>query len=161
MCVNRPEEMDDFEKALGRVLQRMDAPKGFAAQVAALVAADDEQERSRLRAMARPNDDEAVVRMGHPDGGSPDVGLPEVKHPDVTKPKAKLFVMPSAPVWMSGAIAAALVMGCLVAERVHVVRQQEQVAANERQFEEAMRVTNHALDQTQEQLAKAGLKLGE
>ena len=75
--------------------------------------------------------------------------------------RGKLVVMPRVHAWMSGAIAAVLVMGCLVVERVHVVRQQEQVAVTEQQFETAIRVTNRALDQTNEQLARAGLKLGE
>jgi hypothetical protein len=75
--------------------------------------------------------------------------------------KGKLLMMPRVQAWMGGAIAAALVMGALIGARVHVVRQQEQAALTERQFETAMRVTNRALDQTQMQLARAGLKLGE
>ena len=78
-----------------------------------------------------------------------------------SKPKGRLLVMPRVPAWMSGAIAAALVMGALITARVHVVHQQEQAALTERQFEAAIRVTNRALDQTQVQLARAGLKLGE
>jgi len=77
------------------------------------------------------------------------------------KPKGKLLLMPRVPAWMGGAIAAVLVMGALITARVHVVHQQEQVALTERQFETAIRVTNQALDQTQMQLQRAGLKLGE
>jgi hypothetical protein len=78
-----------------------------------------------------------------------------------TKPKGKLLMMPRVQTWMGGAIAAALVMGALITARVHVVHQQEQAALTERQFETAMRVTNQALDQTQMQLRRAGLKLGD
>jgi len=77
------------------------------------------------------------------------------------KLKGKLLMMPRMQAWMSGAIAAALVMGALITARVHVVRQQEQAAVTERQFETAMRVTNRALDQTQMQLQRVGLKLGD
>jgi hypothetical protein len=74
---------------------------------------------------------------------------------------AKVLAFPQKRAWMSGAIAAALVMGVVIGERVHVDRQREQVAVTQQKFEDAMRVTNHALNQTQEQLAKAGLSLGE
>jgi hypothetical protein len=77
------------------------------------------------------------------------------------KPKGRLLVMPRVQAWMGGAIAAALVLGTLITARVHVVRQQEQAALTERQFETAMRVTNQALDRTQLQLQRAGLKLGD
>ena len=78
-----------------------------------------------------------------------------------SKPKGKLLLMPRVQTWMGGAIAAALVMGALITARVHVVHQQEQAALTERQFEQAIRVTNQALDQTQMQLQRAGLKLGD
>jgi len=91
----------------------------------------------------------------------PDGFATKVMERATAKPKGKLLVMSRVPAWMSGAVAAALVMGCLVAERVHGVRQREQVAMTERQFETAIRVTNRALDQTQMQLARAGLKLGD
>ncbi len=77
------------------------------------------------------------------------------------KPKGRLLMMPRMQAWMGGAIAAALVMGALITARVHVVHQQEQAEMTERQFETAMRVTNQALDQTQMQLRRAGLKLGD
>ena len=77
------------------------------------------------------------------------------------KPKGRLLMMPRVQAWMGGAIAAALVMGALITARVHVVHQQEQAALTERQFETAMRVTNQALNQTQAQLQRAGLKLGD
>ena len=77
------------------------------------------------------------------------------------RPKGKLLLLPRVQTWMGGAIAAALVMGALITARVHVVHQQEQAALTERQFEQAIRVTNQALDQTQMQLQRAGLKLGD
>jgi len=59
---------------------------------------------------------------------------------------------------MGSAIAAVLVLGCFVAERVHVERQKAELA--QQQFETAMRVTDHALDQTRVQLERAGLRFG-
>jgi hypothetical protein len=104
----------------------------------------------------------ALRRVEAPEGFAAKVmEMASVAPESVTAPKGKLLMMPRVQAWMGGAIAAALVMGALIGARVHVVRQQEQAALTERQFEAAMRVTNRALDQTQMQLQRAGLKLGE
>jgi len=71
---------------------------------------------------------------------------------------AKVLAFPKPRAWMGSAMAAVLVLGCFVAERVHVERQKAELA--QQQFETAVRVTDHALDQTREQLARAGLRLG-
>jgi hypothetical protein len=70
----------------------------------------------------------------------------------------RVLFMPRPRAWMGGAIAAVLVLGVLGGERVHQRRQQEMA---ERQFETAIRVTDHALEQTQAQLQRAGVKLGQ
>jgi hypothetical protein len=44
-------------------------------------------------------------------------------------------------------------------EQVHVRHEREQAALATQQFETAMRVTDHALDQTRNQLQRAGIKL--
>lgn len=123
----------EFDEVLAKAMRRVDAPEGFAARV-----------MGRAGSQIPISKNERSVPL-------------EV----VTRSKGKLLMMPRVQAWMGGAIAAALVMGALIGARVHVVRQQEQTALTERQFETAMRVTNRALDQTQMQLQRAGLKLGE
>jgi hypothetical protein len=61
--------------------------------------------------------------------------------------------------WMSGALAAVLLVGVFGVEQVHVRHEREQAAQATQQFETAMRVTDHALDQTRAQLQRAGIKL--
>jgi len=68
------------------------------------------------------------------------------------------FFLPMPPAWAAGAVAALLVMGIFAGEQVHQ-RTQERKA--EHQFETAMRVTDHALDQTRASLERAGLRLGD
>jgi type VI protein secretion system component VasK len=68
------------------------------------------------------------------------------------------FFLPMPPSWAAGALAAVLVLGVFAGEQVHERRQQ---ARAEQQFETAMRVTDHALDQTRAQLERVGLNLGE
>ena len=62
--------------------------------------------------------------------------------------------------WMGAAMAAMLLVCVFIAQQVHVRHEREQ-AAVQRQFEEGMRVTDRALDQTREKLERAGLKLGD
>jgi hypothetical protein len=64
--------------------------------------------------------------------------------------------------WMSGAggiLAAVLLVGVFGVEQVHVRHEREQ-AAVQKQFEDGVRITDRALDQTRERLERAGLKLG-
>ena len=64
--------------------------------------------------------------------------------------------------WMGGAIAAVLALGMFGAEQLHLRREKaEQAAAANQQFEAAVRVTDHALAQTREQLQRAGVTFGE
>jgi HAMP domain-containing protein len=61
--------------------------------------------------------------------------------------------------WFGGALAAVLLACVFVAQQVHV-RQAREQAAVQQQFEEGMRITDRALDQTREKLQRAGLNLG-
>lgn len=63
--------------------------------------------------------------------------------------------------WLGGAIAAMLAVGAFVGETVRVRHQREQAELATQQFEAAVRVTDHALDQTRAKLERAGLKLGD
>ena len=63
--------------------------------------------------------------------------------------------------WVGGAIAALLVVGVVGGEELRVRHEREQAALATKQFEAALRVTDHALDQTRAQLERAGLKLGD
>ena len=79
--------------------------------------------------------------------------------------RARVLTMPAwsfkPRVWVGGAIAAALVLGCFAAEQVRVRQQQERAELAQQQFDTAMRVTDHALDQTRAHLERAGFKLGD
>ena len=74
--------------------------------------------------------------------------------------RAKVLWMPRhAQMWASGAIAAALLAGVFFGEEAHLRHQREQAA--QRQFELAMRITDHALQHTRQQLWDAGVRFGD
>jgi len=79
--------------------------------------------------------------------------------------RARVLTMPAwsfkPRVWVGGAIAATLVLGCFAAKQVRVRQQQEKAELAQQQFDTAMRVTDHALDQTRAHLERAGFKLGD
>ena len=79
--------------------------------------------------------------------------------------RARVLTMPAwsfkPRVWVGSAIAAALVLTCFAAEQVHVKQQREKAELAQQQFDTAMRVTDHALDQTRAHLERAGFKLGD
>ena len=79
--------------------------------------------------------------------------------------RARVLTMPAwsfkPRVWVGGAIAAALVLGCFAAKQVRARQQQEKAELAQQQFETAMRVTDHALGQTRAHLERAGFKLGD
>jgi predicted Zn-dependent protease len=58
--------------------------------------------------------------------------------------------------WFGGALAAALALGVFAGEQVHRRHQQELA---DQQFDTAVRITGHALDQTRAQLLRAGVQL--
>jgi hypothetical protein len=75
---------------------------------------------------------------------------------------ARVYALrPAARVWMSGAIAAALLAGVFVADEVRVRHQRERAELAQRQFEAGIRITDETLEHTREQLAQAGVRFGE
>ncbi len=76
--------------------------------------------------------------------------------------RAKVLMMPSrVRVWVSGAIAAALLAGVLVGDQVYMRRQRERAEEAQRQFEAGMRITDAALEHTRQQLRRAGVLVGD
>lgn len=76
--------------------------------------------------------------------------------------RAKVFAMaPRRRLWASGAVAAAVLGGILVAEQIHVHHQRERTELARQQFEAAMRITDHALEHARQQLQHAGVRSGE
>jgi hypothetical protein len=77
----------------------------------------------------------------------------------VMRPRSGLWRMQA---WAGGAIAAVLALGMFGAEQLHLRRERaEETARADQQFAVAVQVTDHALAQTREQLARAGLNLGQ
>lgn len=75
--------------------------------------------------------------------------------------RAKAVTMTPRPGrWAGGAIAATLLVGLFAAERTHIRRQREQAELAQRQFEVAIRITDETLEQTRQQLQRAGIELG-
>jgi type VI protein secretion system component VasF len=64
------------------------------------------------------------------------------------------------PVWASGAIAAALLVGIFVTEQTHVQHEKQKVEQAQRQFETALKITNETLEQTRQELKQAGIEIG-
>ena len=58
--------------------------------------------------------------------------------------------------WFGGTLAAALALGGFAGEQMHRRHQQELA---DQQFDTAVRITGHALDQTRAQLLRAGVQL--
>jgi hypothetical protein len=71
-------------------------------------------------------------------------------------PGKLLVMMPKPKVWLSGAIAAALVAGVFVAQDVH--QRHEREVAN-RQFALSMQIEERTMEHTRQQLQKAGVPL--
>jgi hypothetical protein len=69
------------------------------------------------------------------------------------------FFFPKPPMWAMGAVTAVLVLGVFAGEQIHERTQERKAAVVQREFETAMRVTDHALDHTRAQLERAGLNL--
>jgi hypothetical protein len=67
----------------------------------------------------------------------------------------RLLFLPRPRLWLGGAIAAVLVLGLFVGEKVQERRKAEIVA---RQFEVAMRITGRTLDGVEERISQAGTR---
>lgn len=72
--------------------------------------------------------------------------------------KVLMFRSPVARAWVGGAIAATLALGVFLGQRKYEDHRRAEV---QQQFETAARVTDHALEQARDQLARAGISLGE
>ena len=125
----------EFDEVLASALKRVDAPVGFAARV---------MERAGT---------ETRVRESGP-------GAPRVVA------GTRILAFPRRPVWATGAIAAGLIVGALTIGQVHERREQAaQVEAQRMQadkdFETASRIEDATLEHTREQLARAGVQLGD
>ncbi len=70
-----------------------------------------------------------------------------------------VYVLRKPRRWAVGALAAALLLGTLGVREWRL--RQERVALADEQFTAAVRVTDHALQQTREQLRQAGVNLGQ
>jgi type VI protein secretion system component VasF len=78
------------------------------------------------------------------------------------QPRARVLAMPRRlPLWTSGAIAAALLVGVFAGDQLHARHQREQAQLAQQQFEAGVRITDDALEHTREQLAQAGVRFGE
>jgi type VI protein secretion system component VasF len=78
------------------------------------------------------------------------------------QPRAKIFAMPRRlPLWTSGAIAAAVLLGVFFGVQTHLRHQREQVEVAQQQFELAMRITDRTLEHTRQQLQRAGVCVGD
>jgi hypothetical protein len=74
---------------------------------------------------------------------------------------AKVMVMRPRPrPWFSGVIAAALLVG-IFTEQAHLRHEREQASNAQTQFEAGMRITDRALEHTQQQLQRAGVRIGD
>jgi hypothetical protein len=77
------------------------------------------------------------------------------------KPRARIVPFPRrARVWVSGAIAAALLAGVFVAEQMRLRQERERTELARQQFEAAMRITGETLQQARQQLQQAGVRVG-
>jgi len=68
------------------------------------------------------------------------------------------FYVPRMQMWMGGALAAVLVMGAFVGERVHREQEREfQTQQATQQFEQATQITDRALEHAREAMKRAGV----
>ena len=75
--------------------------------------------------------------------------------------RGRVLMFPQARDWRFAALAAAMAVCVFGGDQVYQRHEREKAELVQRQFDTAMRVTDHALDQTRAQLEKAGLRLGD
>jgi hypothetical protein len=141
--MNGPEPMDGFERQLARALRRVDAPEEMLASVLSAAAAE---ERSRTTPNRTTQSRTTRSRIRAWTLGSRGTGL---------------WGLSRSNTWAAGALAAMLLLGAFTGEQVHARHQREQAQLAQQQFATALRVTDQALEQTREQLARAGLRFAD
>ncbi len=74
--------------------------------------------------------------------------------------RAKVLWMTSRPrLWASGAIAATLIAGVLIAEQTHIRHQRQATELAQHQFDVALAITGQALVDTRQQLKEADVEI--
>lgn len=125
-------QMQEFERALSRAMQRVEVRAETTAKFLALA---EEAEEKRLKTGG------GFRLINFANGG-------------------RVFAMPRMPqmrAWMGGAIAAVLAMGCFAGAHMHT--EHERRVQAQQQFEAAERITDQALERTREQLRAQGIYL--
>ncbi len=117
---------DEFELALTRAMRRVEVRAETSAKFLAIAAEAAAERRRTGKLLFRP------------------------------KTGGLLLMLPRPKVWLSGAIAAALVAGVFVAQDVH--QRHEREVAN-REFALSMQIEERAMEHTRQQLQKAGVPL--
>jgi hypothetical protein len=125
-------EQNEFERALTRAMRRVDAPETLTKFLMRVAEVETE---SRLPRRERKPRKERKHRWAW----------------FVLRPQRTFG-------WTGGALAAVLLVSVFGVEQVHVRHERKQ-AEVQKQFDEGVRITDRALDQTRERLERAGLKL--
>ena len=104
-----------------------------------------------------------AMRAVDPPEGFAERVMARTRQADPVPVRAKLLTMPMrVRMWSAGAVAASLLVGgFFVREQQRQRHQREEAAAAAQQFEAAMRITDHALEHTQQQLWNAGVRFGD
>jgi hypothetical protein len=123
--------MDEFEQALTRAMRRVEVRPEMTARLLAIATQAPEHQRRARRLWFMP----ARSAAGKTGG--------------------KVLVLPHPRAWMGGVLAAMLVLGVFAGEQAHA--RHERAEAAQQQFETSVRITDRALDQAREQLARAGV----
>ncbi len=121
----KQEPMDEFEKDLARALRRVEVRAETTAKFLAIASEARVEQQRTGKMWVKPTS-----------GG-------------------RLLFLPKLRIWLCGPIAAVLLLGLFVGEKVQERRKAEIVA---RQFEVAMRVTGKTLDDVGARVSRAGMK---
>jgi tellurite resistance protein len=103
---------------------------------------------------------QAMSAVDPPEGFAERV-MARVQSPAPAKAKVVRMQPRVLPVWLSGAIAAALLVGVYTGEQAHQRHQREKAIRAEQQFDEGMRITDETLEHVRLQLQQAGIPAGE